>query len=103
MLANAQALSVLFALLSCKIPAHLFAKPPTEVHNARQCSGIVCAFRLVELQSNGSSIRKLLAMGYHCERCVTLRISLASKPYIAGRMIKRIIPSRLYTPVILSL
>jgi len=27
MLANAQALSVLFALLSCKIPAHLFAKP----------------------------------------------------------------------------
>jgi len=58
MLANAQALSVLFALLSCKTPAHLFAKPPTEMHNARQCSGIVCAFRHVELQNTCASIRQ---------------------------------------------
>jgi hypothetical protein len=53
---------VLFALLSCKIPAHLFAKPPAEVHNAHQCSGIVCAFRLVEAQNNGASIRKPLVI-----------------------------------------
>ncbi len=64
-LANAQALTVLFALLSCKIPAHLFAKPPAEVHNARQCSGIVCAFRLVEAQNHGASIRKPLAIEYN--------------------------------------
>jgi hypothetical protein len=63
MLANAQALSVLFALLSCKIPAHLFAKPPAEVHNARQCSGIVCAFRLVELQNTCASIRQTTCRG----------------------------------------
>jgi hypothetical protein len=47
MLANAQALSVLFALLSYKIPAHLFAKPPTEVHNARQCTTLAALFALL--------------------------------------------------------
>jgi hypothetical protein len=55
--------TALFALLSCKIPVHLFAKPPAEVHNARQCSGIVCAFRLVELQNTCASIRQTTYRG----------------------------------------
>jgi hypothetical protein len=46
-LGNAQALSALFASLRHKIPAHLFAKPPTEVHNARQCPALAALFALL--------------------------------------------------------